>query len=322
MSDDIRKLKLEVGSSCFELIEFALARRIRGRLVRGIYGVNVAKVREVVRMPKINPLASRIKGVAGLFELRGIPIPAVNLSVALGDDEVEPQANQQIIVTEFSMKRAGFIVESTHRIRRVGWDKVLPPSADAGTCINGMTLIENNEFLFILDLERILLTLEGENAPGIIAPSSHAAVGAGHAQGAAGDAKGPRILLIDDSQFIRSGVRSALNRAGFRVTEAGDGAEGLRLLEQSVRDPEGVFDLVVTDVEMPRMDGLSFTKRVRKNPDLAATPIILHTSLSGSANIAAGQSVGANGYVVKNDLRTLFEMMRGILGKQPHAKSA
>src|SRR5206468_10294084 len=103
---------------------------------------------------------SRIKGVSGVFELRGIPIPAVDLCVALGDEESEPQPNHQIIVTEFSQKRAGFIVDSTHRIRRIAWDKVLPPSADAGTCINGMTLIENNEFLFILDLERILMQLE------------------------------------------------------------------------------------------------------------------------------------------------------------------
>ena len=212
MADDIRKLQLEIGGSFFELIEFSLTRRLRGRTIKGIYGVNVAKVREVVRLPKINPLASRIKGVAGVFELRGIPIPAVHLSCALGDDEAEPKPNQQIIVTEFSQKRAGFIVDQTHRIRRVAWEKVLPPSADAGTCINGMTLIENNEFLFILDLERILITLEvagGGSVPYAASPATGSAPAHGEPAATHGDFGGLSVLLVDDSSFIRNGVKQA-----------------------------------------------------------------------------------------------------------------
>jgi two-component system chemotaxis response regulator CheV len=332
MAESMQKLQLEIGGSFFELIEFSLSRTVRGRVIRGVYGVNVAKVREVVRMPKINALASRIKGVAGVFELRGIPIPAVNLSVALGDDEADPRPNQQIIVTEFSQKRAGFVVDTTHRIRRIAWEKVLPPSADAGTCISGMTLIDNNEFLFILDLERILLTLE-HTAGGVGGPApqhayqmhpaaaTYAPTSASPpARGATG--AGPMILLADDSQFIRNGVKQALLRDGFRVLEAGDGAEALSLLEGSLKDPENRVDLVVTDVEMPRMDGLSFTRKVREHPSLNEIPIILHTSLSGKQNQAAGHSVGANGYVVKNDLRTLFALIREILGDPSHALSA
>src|SRR5438132_741827 len=110
-NDGLRQLQLEIGGSFFELIEFSLTRRGRGKVIRGVYGVNVAKVREVVRLPRINPLSSRVKGIAGLFELRGVPIPAVSLSVALGDEETEQTAAQQVIVTEFSSKRAGFIVD-------------------------------------------------------------------------------------------------------------------------------------------------------------------------------------------------------------------
>lgn len=311
MSEDIKKLQLELGGSFFELIEFSLTRNIRGRQVKGVYGVNVAKVREVVRMPRINPLASRIKGVSGVFELRGIPIPAVNLPVALGDDDQEPKSAQQIIVTEFSQKRAGFIVDSTHRIRRVAWDKVLPPSADAGACMSGMTLIDGNEFLFILDLERILISLEfGTN------PSEMGGAMPFDSQTATPQKspKGPKVLLVDDSQFIRQGVRQALVRAGYQVVEAGDGAEALNVLEHGLTKSGGGFDVVVTDVEMPRMDGLSLTRRIRENVHLSHMPVILHTSLSGKANQAAGMSVGANGYVIKNDLNTLFEMMREILG--------
>ena len=315
MTDDMKKLQLELGGSFFELIEFSLTRRVRGRPIKGVYGVNVAKVREVVRLPKINPLASRIKGIAGVFELRGIPIPAVHLSAALGDDETELKPNQQIIVTEFSQKRAGFIVEQTHRIRRVAWEKVLPPSADAATCINGMTLIENNEFLFILDLEKVLITLEAASG----SPSPYAVAGAAEMAPAPRgpatyDFAGYSVLLVDDSAFIRNGVKQALVREGMRVVEAGDGSEALRILSESMDGGKGGFDIVVSDVEMPRMDGLTFTRRVRENAALAQVPIILHTSLSGKANQAAGLAAGANGYVVKNDLRSLFELLREILG--------
>ena len=326
----MNKLQLEIGGSFFELIEFSLTRKVRGKTIRGIYGVNVAKVREVVRMPRINTLASRVKGVAGVFELRGIPIPAVNLNMALGDENTEIEAGQQIIVTEFSQKRAGFIVDSTHRIRRVAWDKVLPPSADAGSCINGMTLIEDNEFLFILDLEKILMNLEfGEEFTARQTNPMMAANAWTHAgQPMPGKAtapkppSGPVILLVDDSQFIRNGVKQAMVRAGYRIIEAGDGQEALQVLEKGLAGQGPTVDLVVTDVEMPRMDGLSFTKRVREHPALSDMPILLHTSLSGKANQAAGISVGANGYVIKNDFRSLFELMKEILGSVPNALSA
>jgi two-component system chemotaxis response regulator CheV len=340
MSDtsDIRKLQLEVGGTFFELIEFTLTRHIGGKTLTGTYGVNVAKVREVVRMPKINALASRVKGVAGVFELRGVPIPAVSLAVALGDEPSEPRPTQQIIVTEFSRKRAGFVVDATRRIRRVAWDKVLPPSGNAGSFMSGMALIDDNEFLFILDLERILMVLEHQSqvASGMpvdmlgfarqqmaaeayqscelptARPAAAMQFGGGGTSasssfGAGGG--GPSILLVDDSAFIRNGVKQALVRAGYAVTEASDGVEAYALVEAKQ------FALVISDVEMPRMDGLSLTKKIRSNPRLAELPVVLHTSLSGKANQQAGLVVGANGYVIKNDFRTLFELIKEILGQ-------
>lgn len=314
---DIRKLHLDLGSSVFELIEFSLTRKINAQVIRGIYGVNVAKVREVVRMPKINTLASRIKGIAGLFELRGVPIPAINLAVTLGDDAADVRSNQQIIVTEFSQKRAGFIVDSTHRIRRVSWDKVLPPSSDASSCISGMTLIENNEFLFILDLEKILLTLEFgdsyfQNQIKELSGGNHhnEPLMRSAAKGGSSNENSHKILLIDDSSFIRNGCKQMLQKAGFSVIEAGDGVEALQILESETNK----IDLIVCDIEMPRMDGLNFTKRVRENPNFREKPIILHTSLSGKANQTAGLAVGANGYVIKNDFVNLFNLISEILG--------
>jgi two-component system chemotaxis response regulator CheV len=328
-SFDIKKLHLEVGGSVFELIEFGLSRRVGGQLVKGLYGVNVAKVREVVRMPRINPLASRIRGIPGVFELRGVPIPVVNLAVALGDEDAPVRPDQQVIVTEFSQKRAGFIVDSTHKIRRIAWDRVLPPSSDAMSCMSGMTLVENNEFLFILDLERVLLTLEyGEDYVKALSDSSlepqtsgdRSHLRPGVADASSKSTQGPRVLLVDDAAFIRNVVRQMLDEAGFCVIESKDGAEAFEVLEQSCQT-QNKIDLIISDIEMPRMDGLGLTKKVREHPQLAEIPVILHTSLSGRANQSAGFMVGANGYVIKNDFQALFRLIGELLGSQaPHVK--
>lgn len=337
MSDsDLKSVRLEIGGSAFELIEFALTRKVGEATLKGTYGVNVAKVREVVRMPKINPLASRVKGLAGIFELRGVPIPAVNLPVVLGDDNAEPQPTQQVIVTEFSQKRAGFIVDQTRRIRRVAWDKVLPPSADHGSFMSGMTLLDDGEFLFILDLERILLTLEhasSQQLNGFQPPAAHglpsymipstpltsvASIASVSPDAAmVGGKQGEpmaRLLVVEDSLVIRNGMREALLRRGYDIVEATDGVDAWNLLEETLSGRTRAFDLVITDVEMPRMDGLSLTRKIRDHASLRTLPVLLHTSLSGHANQQAGLVVGANGYVIKNDFRTLFELIHEILG--------
>lgn len=335
---------VELGGSVFELIEFSVVRHLpNGQTIRGIYGVNVAKVREVLSLPKINPLSSTIPMVAGLFELRGTPIPAINLARALGDADAPITPTQQIIVTEFSQKRAGFIVTSTHRIRRVAWDKVMPPSTDATACFTGMTLIENREFLFILDLEKILANIEFEAMQAtpagrltnsrIQSPSAFSRREGG-ADAKAGDycvipsrtemvtsdasSQGPRILLVDDSPIIISTMRKVLTEAGFSVAVANNGEEALHVLETTSHDDsDRPICAVVTDVEMPRMDGLTLTKRIRETSRFREIPVILHSSLSGRATQDAGLKVGANGYVVKNNARDLLAMLKETLGNMP-----
>ncbi len=319
--------QIEVGSNVFELIEFSLERRLPdGTMMKGIYGVNVSKVREVVRMPKINPLAANSEGLAGIFEIRGIPIPAINLGQVLGDRRAAITQNQQIIVTEFSQKRAGFIVETTHRIRRVEWSDVLPPSSDAGSCMSGMILIEDNEFLFILDLEKILAEIEasasstarggtGQPVDSVysLAPQAAAPVAAKEHKF---DPSVGTLLLVDDSSLIRNNVCTALERIGFNVVTAENGALAYELMEEIVAGsgPVPKIDYIISDVEMPRMDGLTFVKKVRETDGMNEIPIVMHTSLSGQANQDAGFAVGANGYIVKNNIKQLVEHIKEVLG--------
>ncbi len=291
----------EPQSSSLDLIEFTLDRLLPdGSAMEANYGVNVAKVREVVRLPAINPLAAKIKGIAGLFELRGVPIPAIDLAQILGDASGNTGPSRQIIVTEFSKKRAGFIVKTTKRIRRIQWDKILPAPATKDVCLSGMCLIEDNKFLYILDLEKILLDLEGESS---------------EYQGLQNSLELPQpsknftILLVDDSSIILSNTTKILRREGYQViaTSNGEGAKKILADIESGKQSNSKIDLIVTDIEMPKLDGLSLTKYVKGTDLFKNTPVVVHTSLSGNANVKAATSVGADGYIIKNDFQELLK---------------
>jgi two-component system chemotaxis response regulator CheV len=268
-------------------------------------------------MPRINPLSSSVPGIAGIFELRGIPIPAVNLCMVLGDHNSLITTDQQIIVTEFSQKRAGFVVHTTNRIRRVTWDKVLPPSADSNSSITGMMLIEESEFLFILDLERIIAGLEakahGHHSMQAISQGSH---GLNHQaqphQIINMNRNAPGVLLVDDSNLILNNVSRSLHSQGYRVILAKNGLEALQKLEQSFdsASPQGPIHAIITDAEMPQMDGITFISRVRKKRDYDGIPIFLHTSLVDIGSRDMGVKAGANGYIVKNDVLTIIETLK------------
>ena len=343
---DLSKTMQDATDNMFELIEFSLERHVNGQTIKGIYGVNVVKVREVVRMPKINPLNSRIKGMAGVFELRGVPIPVINLAAMLGDDSTGNKAEQKVIVTEFGVKRAGFIVDATHRIRRISWSQVMHPVADSETYITAMTLVENNEFLFILDFEKILADIDytashpGNNqSQGFQMPNQDAMMAMATAMTAqmmsrAGGAPlpaahgsrdgdptpdGPLVLLVDDSGFILKNTKIGLTRSGFNVITATNGKEALEILEKYATTPglESKLGAVITDVEMPLMDGLTLTKKIREHANFTDLPIIIHSSLSSKATQDTGIALGANGYVVKNDIKNLVEALSEIIGWKP-----
>ncbi len=307
--------QFEIGGNFFEMIEFSLERHLpSGRTVKGLYGINVAKVREVVHMPEINPLASKVAGIEGIFELRGVPIPAVNLRQVLGDVYAPVTRDQQIIVAEFSQKRAGFIVSATHRIRRIAWDKVLSPTGDQSSFMTGMVLLQDHQFLFILDLEKIISDLEVAGSGGVIPSASDSYMAPSVSSHYSGEGRG--VLVVDDSRLILNNVSKSLSKVGYRVLVAEDGEKALGMLEDVAAGRNkrfGSISAVVTDVEMPRMNGLTLITKVREHPSLSSLPIILHTSLSGDATKSAASKCGANGFVVKNDINSILELLAELM---------
>lgn len=372
----VGKPMLQVGSNLFELIEFTLTQdgmpapvQRPGQPDRApptVYGVNVAKVREVIRLPEIVPCLSSCPEVLGVFNLRGMPIPAIHLARALGfpDEPVLPSA--QLIVTEFSRRVAGFIVSSARRIRRVSWDRVLPPSSEAFNAITGMMLVENSEFIFILDFERLLIDIEmrsgagagglfGANAgtgqgmvpPGALQPA-HGALNVssfdhddlladprGRADGAAPsipgegsrpsaretDARGqPIAIVVDDSATARRAVCEILRTLNLSVVEYTNGEQAWQGLSNGGLDLRNV--VIISDVEMPRLDGYSLVKRLRGDARYQAIPVILHSSLTGDVNRERAKAAGADAYVSKFNHREIVDAVRGALsGGAPSRKA-
>lgn len=324
---NIGRPMFQVGSNIFELIEFtatkASAVPTSDRKTPILYGVNVAKVREVIRLPTIVPCLTNAPEVLGVFNLRGAPIPAIHLAKALGyNDEVVTPASQ-VIVTEFSSRKAGFVVAGTRRIRRVSWDKVLPPSSDAFNTITGMMLIENQDFIFILDFERILLDIEsrsgGQGTSSMAIeynqplPTGGGAAQPGGAQGAGASTR-PLILVVDDSPTARRAICELLRSMQLDIIEYTNAEQAWNDLNTAEAGSDlSKVQLIVSDVEMPKLDGYSFVKRIRNSEKLKKMPIILHSSLTGDVNKDRAKQAGADAYVGKLNRKEIIEALKAAL---------
>ncbi|MBX9838203.1 MAG: chemotaxis protein [Silvanigrellaceae bacterium] len=320
----------QVGSNVFELIEFTATKTSAvtssDRKTPILYGVNVAKVREVIRLPTIVPCLTNAPEVLGVFNLRGAPIPAIHLAKALGYDDEVVTPTSQVIVTEFSSRKAGFVVAGTRRIRRVSWDKVLPPSSDAFNTITGMMLIENQDFIFILDFERILLDIEsrsggqGTSSFAIDNPvnsnqnTGMASTSPGNNNNSQNNSKRPLILVVDDSPTARRAICELLRGMQLDIIEYTNAEAAWQDLSNSEPGSDlSKVQLIVSDVEMPKLDGYSFVKRIRGSEKLKKMPIILHSSLTGDVNKERAKQAGADAYVGKLNRKEIVEALKAAL---------
>jgi two-component system chemotaxis response regulator CheV len=266
-----------------------------GLLETAFFGVNVAKVREVIRLPALSPALGKRRGVLGVFQLRGKAIPAIHLASAIGFSSEPVSATSQVLVTEISGRLTGFVVAGANRIRRVSWDDVLPPQTEMFSGITGMLLDSQNRFVFIIDFEKILADIESG--------SGFEHVGSGEVfkqkveAPRTSTAVSPVVMIVDDSATARRALREILSEFPCEVVECHNGEqawlEGVQLSQK--KKPF----LVISDIEMPRMDGYSLVKKMRADERFLKTPILLHSSLSGEANRQRAMSVGADAFIVK-----------------------
>ncbi|MDO8455020.1 MAG: chemotaxis protein CheV [Sulfurimonas sp.] len=296
---------LKVGSNEMELVDFRILKEEDGEIYEGIYGINVSKVREIIRIPKLTELPGTPDYIEGIFDLRSTVIPVVNLAKWMGITAPEGiEEKSRIIVTEFNNVLIGFIVHEAKRIRRINWSDIEPSTFGSGSGsidgskITGVTMIENDNVLLILDLESVVQDL-GLYEPDINYVSQEL------------DSFDGLVLVLDDSSTARKIVKEALVKMGFEVVEATDGEDGLEKLENLYdaygKDISSRLKLIISDVEMPKMDGFHFAANVKEDTRFNNIPIIFNSSISDSFSEGRGKKAGGEAYLVKFEAASFYD---------------
>ena len=305
---------LKAGSNELELVDFRLYKKEKdGSIYEGIYGINVAKVREIIKMPELTELPGSEDYIVGIFDLRGVVVPVVDLAKWMGiqvPSEEEAPIKKRVIITEFNNILIGFIVHDAKRIRRISWADIEPATFSATTGrldkskITGITRIENGEILLILDLESIVEEM------GLFTADLEAEVD--HVEKFEGMA-----LLVDDSPTARRIEKDALEKMGFEVIEATNGEEGLQKLDELYavygENLKNKLKLILSDVEMPKMDGYHMAARIHEDDRFKDIPLIFSSSISDAFADMRGESVGAEGYIVKFDPNKFYTKIAEVL---------
>lgn len=296
---------LKVGSNEMELVDFRIFKQEEDGVYEGIYGINVSKVREIIKYPKLTELPGTPDYIEGIFDLRSVVIPVVNLARWMG--VVEPEGidkNSRIIIAEFNNILIGFVVHEAKRIRRINWADIEPTSfmRDSsqvdGSKITGVTKIEDGNVLLILDLESVVQDLglyEPETKNNIKEISNFSGL----------------AMVLDDSSVARKIVKEALEKMGFDVVEATDGEDGIAKLEELYELYESELSarlkIIISDVEMPRVDGFHFAARVKDDGRYKSIPIVFNSSISDQFSEIRGAEAGGEAYLVKFKADKFYE---------------
>ncbi|QSZ41166.1 response regulator [Sulfurimonas aquatica] len=295
---------LKVGSNEMELVDFRILKQEEDGVYEGIYGINVSKVREIIRVPFLTELPGTPEFIEGIFDLREVVIPVVNLAKWMGIKAPESaEKNSRVIITEFNNVLIGFVVHEAKRIRRINWNDIEPASFMSGgdsldsNKITGVTKIEDDNVLLILDLESVVQDL-GLYEPDVDSIPQEIERFSGLA------------LVLDDSATARKIVKEALIKMGFSVVEAMDGEEGLsRLNEIYSTYGENIANnlkIIISDVEMPKMDGFHFASNVKADGRFNNIPIVFNSSISDHFSEGRGIDAGGEAYLVKFEASSFY----------------
>jgi two-component system chemotaxis response regulator CheV len=305
--DANNKILLESGTNELEIVEFRIDERdSKGNVVPCFFGVNVAKVREIIRLPNLRKVVNAHSAISGMIKLRDQVITLIDLSQALSKD-TDGIAADRVIVLEFNRIIVGILVHSVSRIYRISWENVEPPvRAIHDANITGVVKMEDR-IILILDFEKIIGELSSSEAlhtPTQELMLAHSVV----------NRSAKTILVADDSNFIRHTICGSLREAGYKVLEAENGEEAWDLINsllQQCREKgagiESVLNMLITDIEMPRMDGLHLTSLVRKESTLDQIPVVIFSSLASDDNKMKWKNLGASDILTKPDLPNLVE---------------
>lgn len=295
--DGVNRLTQLAGHNRLELLMFRLGDEQR-------YGINVFKVQEVIPCPKITPVPKAHKEILGIASIRGHTISVIDLAMAIGKEPVAGTKGNFVIVTEYNRSVQGFLVSGVDRIVNMNWEDIKPPPEGMGPdCFLTAVTRHEDDFIEVIDVERVLANISNTytDLPKEIIESSSDLV-----------VNDKFILVVDDSRVARTQIGRPLQQMGIEYVTANNGREALALLrEWATNEPNKLKQLlmVISDIEMPEMDGYTLTMEIRKDPQLKDLYVILHTSLSGVFNEAMVHKVGANHFIAKYNADLLSQFI-------------
>jgi two-component system, chemotaxis family, chemotaxis protein CheV len=306
------------GTNKLEILLFSLGTDIRtGR--EETFGINVFKVREVMRTPQVTAAPDMPAAVKGMVSLRGILVPVVDLADFIGMQT--ETAREIMIVTEYNGHTQGFLVQSVDTILRLDWSRMrVPPemlTANLGGLVTAVTELQDNRLVMMLDVERILSETAKYDDDMVFATIKPL------------EKEGLTVMYADDSSVARGQIEKTLNVLGIRGISAINGRKAWEELqkianyaEASHRPVKDFVQLILTDVEMPEMDGYILTKNVKSDSRFSGIPVLMHSSLSSTSNMQLGKSIGVDEYVPKFEAQRLAETLSRLLLKDDVAAPA
>ena len=275
------------GHNRFELLLFKLGSRQR-------FGINVFKVQEVIQCPPLTQLPNSHFVIRGVAHLRGKTIPVLDLSMAIGMRSLSKEEGGYVIVTEYNRAIQGFLVGSVDRIINIGWEQVKAPPTGAGreSYLTAVTEVDG-ELIEVIDVEKVMKEVIGARDEAAEESIDAEVLG-----------RHDRVLIVDDSSVARNQVKRVCEQIGLEYTMLKDGLAAWEHLCQLVDEGVNIqerYAMIISDVEMPRMDGYTLASKIKADPAMRDVYVILHTSLSGVFNSSMVQKVGANEFLAKFD---------------------
>ncbi|HEB56550.1 MAG TPA: chemotaxis signal transduction protein CheV [Gammaproteobacteria bacterium] len=299
------------GANRFEVLLFSLGKDDNSDREE-VFGINVFKVREVMHAPTITRAPDMPSSVEGMVSLRGETIPVINLPKFCGVDNTENPT--VLIVTEYNRHIQGFLVHSVDSIKRLAWSEVrVPPAMMAdrhGGLITAVTEIEDQGLVMVMDVEKILAGTEGFGDEEILY------------QGIESQEENITVLFADDSSVARKQIQRTLETMGINFIATVNGKDAWTQLTQLAEEAEkagekvaGKVQLILTDVEMPEMDGYVLTQKIKADARFNGIPVVMHSSLTTESNTALGERVGADAYVGKFAPQELSSTLLKVINK-------
>ena len=256
-----------------------------------IFGINVFKVREVLKCPSLRPVPQSNPHVCGVMHTRGQTVTVIDLASVLGMPALCGRPDQFVVITEYNGRVQGYLVARVERIVNLRWDEIHPPPPGIGVS-NYLTAVVtvDAKLVEILDVERVLAEIVGLDD----------VVSAGLREDIGGT-RPYHVFVADDSAVARKQITKVLQQLGFTYDVAENGRMAWDRLKAAATagDITSRYAMLISDIEMPEMDGYTLTKSIKADPDLSRLYVCLHTSLSGSFNQSMAASVGADKLVPK-----------------------